>query len=117
MCSLWELVVADLGRSSRDLLEAGSLSTDEREVRCRRDDPTRDAVEERHDQRREADLQALRRVLIDLLARGAAEPLLNGERACPAAVESGAKLTCADCRQCDGNSRGARRPSFSLVRH
>jgi hypothetical protein len=50
-------------------------------------------------------------------ARGANEPLLDGERACPAAVESGARLTCADCRQCDGTSRGARRPSFSLVRH
>ena len=50
-------------------------------------------------------------------SRAKGTPLLPFERGCPAAKEAGAKLTCADCRQCDGTERGARRPSFSLYIH
>lgn len=43
--------------------------------------------------------------------------LLIGERGCPASKEMGHKLTCGTCRACDGVSRGASRPSISIVIH
>lgn len=49
--------------------------------------------------------------------RLASEPLDSGERVCPAAEEAGRKLTCLECRQCDGTWKGANRPSRSIVAH
>jgi len=49
--------------------------------------------------------------------RLATEALQPWERVCPAAEEAGKVLDCASCRQCDGTSRGARRPSVAIVAH
>jgi hypothetical protein len=50
-------------------------------------------------------------------SRKPGQRMLKTERSCPASKESGAKITCLECRQCDGTERGARRPSFSLHLH
>lgn len=45
------------------------------------------------------------------------EPIDPGERVCPAAAEAGRKLTCLQCRQCDGAWNAPRRPSRAIVAH
>jgi hypothetical protein len=40
-----------------------------------------------------------------------------GEKACPAAAEMGRLLSCAACKQCDGNERGADRPGRHINHH
>lgn len=49
--------------------------------------------------------------------RRAREPLLDGERVCPAAKEAGHALTCLQCRQCNGTTGGARRPHRVIIVH
>jgi hypothetical protein len=49
--------------------------------------------------------------------RLATDALHPWERTCPAAAEAGKVLDCVSCRQCDGTSRGARRPSVAIVAH
>lgn len=46
-------------------------------------------------------------------------PALPGLRLCPASDEAPTKdvVTCATCRLCDGNDRGARRPSVIIAMH
>jgi hypothetical protein len=45
-----------------------------------------------------------------------AEPIAVRESACPAAAESGAKVTCAQCRACNGTATG-RRGSIAINVH
>lgn len=49
--------------------------------------------------------------------RLAGEALDPEERVCPAAAEAGHKLTCAQCRQCDGALYAPNRPSRVIVAH
>ncbi len=45
------------------------------------------------------------------------EPLLPGERGCPASAELGKVLSCVECGQCDGTNSGAKRPSRAINAH
>ena len=45
------------------------------------------------------------------------EPLEANERVCPAAEEAGSKLTCMQCRQCNGSLEAPGRPSRVIVAH
>ena len=49
--------------------------------------------------------------------RSGDDPLVEGERVCPAAKEAGELLGCDSCNQCDGTRGGARRPSRAIVAH
>jgi hypothetical protein len=49
--------------------------------------------------------------------RHASETLNAREFACPASDEAGKKTTCADCRACDGNARGAGKASPVIIAH
>ena len=51
--------------------------------------------------------------------RGAADPLLPGEIACPASAEAGARIQCDRCLLCDGAARMdiRRLPSIAIIDH
>lgn len=49
--------------------------------------------------------------------RGPDELLLERGRMCPASDEAGHGLTCATCKQCDGNVNNPGRPSRAIVAH
>ena len=51
--------------------------------------------------------------------RGAADPLLPGEIACPASAEAGARVQCDRCLLCDGAARMdiRRLPSIAIIDH
>ncbi len=49
--------------------------------------------------------------------RTADAPILPGEFTCPASAEGGKRKLCADCKACDGTSRGVRQASPVIVAH
>jgi hypothetical protein len=50
-------------------------------------------------------------------AEGNAEPLADGERACPASVEGGKRTACAWCLACDGATPGKAQRSIAIIDH
>jgi hypothetical protein len=49
--------------------------------------------------------------------RLASAPILPGEFICPASDEAGKRKTCAECKACDGSTRGARQASPVIIVH
>lgn len=49
--------------------------------------------------------------------RAGYDPLQPGEAMCPASKEAGAKITCAPCRQCNGEEVAPKRPSRVIRPH
>ncbi len=47
--------------------------------------------------------------------RTADDPLVSGEIVCPASAEAGHKITCAECRVCQGSN--AKRPNAAIMVH
>lgn len=45
------------------------------------------------------------------------EDLIQGEKICPASKEGNHVLTCAECRQCDGKHKGAKRSNYVIISH
>lgn len=64
---------------------------------------------ETHDAAEAADWRAFR-------IRRADQPLLPGERVCPASAEAGYKTTCAACRACSGTA-GRGHSSIAIIAH